>query len=188
MLDENNCTSNFFENFESYEENIRTLRLNVINDNSLDSKQKIIKSYEIEYEYLENQIRALIYSNDEMSKFNMNDEIIVESRAENLKFMQKYLIKLNKIRAEIVALDPTHPIVDVSETLMEISDEIPNLHNLDDDLNAPIKDKVFKLEDTANYNEIDYIEEYKNSQRSYIKDDTENDFHNQGSIINEINL
>jgi len=180
MFDDNNSSTNFFENFESFEENLRMIRLNVINDNSLDSKQKIIKSYEIEYEYLENQIKALIYSNDEMSKFDINDEIIMESRAENLKFMQNYLTRLNKIRSEIIALDSAHPIIDVTSTLIQINEK----NNITTKNNQEINKEEY--EDKSDLNNIDINDiKDKDEKGSY---EIENRTHNTNIIINEINL
>lgn len=176
MFDEDELTSNFFDNFESFEENLRNLRFNIVNDETLDSKQKIIKSLETEYEYLQNQIKALIYSNEEMSKFDVNDDMIIESRSENLKFMQKYIIRLNKIRNEITILDPCHHIVEIKNTLQEINEE----YKIDiETVNKNEKDlREFKNENDPNKkvsNGYDIVYQDKNSINDCV-------------IINEINL
>jgi hypothetical protein len=173
MLDENNLSTNLYDNFESYEENLRSRRLNVVNDNSLDSKQKIIKSYEIEHDYLENQIKALVYSNDEMSKFDLNDEVIMESRYENLKFMQKYLISLRQIQSEIVKLDPAHPFLDDSAILKQLNEIEHYNKNIQNECDENNKD---------NLKDINQIK-FDSEDIFYIDNYQDND-----DIINEINL
>jgi hypothetical protein len=171
MFDENDLTSDFFENFESFEQNLRNLRFNIVNDETLDSKQKIIKSLEIEYEYLQNQIKALIYSNDEMSKFDVNDNLIIESRSENLKFMQKYIIRLNKIRNEIAILDPCHHIVEIKNTLQEINEEY----------NIEIQKVNSNDENSRESKNKNDLNDKVNNRPDIVSDD-------KNVIINEINL
>ena len=108
-----------------------------------------------------------------MSKFNLNDEVVMESRYENLKFMQKYLIRLKQIKSEIITLDPAHPFLDNSTILKQIN-EIELFNK-----NIPNEKNEYTKENVIDINEID-----KNAEDVFMIDNNQD----TDDIINEINL
>jgi len=131
-MDTNKNKIEFFENYENYKEHIKEQRNNKIEllDNNLDSKQKIIKLLELEYEDLEKQQSILIYSNDQMLNFDPNDIEVIECRAENLKFIQKNIERMKEIKKEIVDLDKNHPYV---------NKDVYNIEKFNDEINTNIR-------------------------------------------------
>ena len=125
----------YFDNLETYEESIRQKRLKLFDSmpekKSSDSKVKILKILELEYEDLDKQQKALIYSNEEMLNSDPNDIDIIEYRAENMKFIQKNIIRMKEIKDEILNLDKNHQIKE--KAVLEINDfDKLNLKNIED--------------------------------------------------------
>lgn len=89
------------------DENINTF----VQDKTMDSKEKIIKVLELEYDYLEKQQMAIFYSNEEMLKFDPNDSDLIEARAENMKFIDKNIKRMKQIQKELLSLDKDHYIM-----------------------------------------------------------------------------
>jgi hypothetical protein len=139
----NNAIIEDYQQFE--EKEINNQCLNVINDTTLDSKQKIIKSLEIEYEYLEKQQAALLYSNDEMLKFDPNDYELIESRVENLKFMGKNMRRMKQIKDKLIQLDRDNRIL--------INDDL----KIDEEI--IMRDSKNKNNSNINYNTDNIIKE-----------------------------
>jgi hypothetical protein len=81
-----------------------------VNNTELDSKEKIVKLLEIEYDFLEKQQSAMFYSNEEMLKFDPSDIDIIEARSENVKIMCKNMERMMKIKNDLLGLDREHYI------------------------------------------------------------------------------
>jgi hypothetical protein len=82
-----------------------------INNDDIDSRYKIIKMLEIEYDYIEKQQMAMFYSNEEMLKYDPNDIDLIDARAENIKLIEKNIIRMHKIKSDILELDRDHYII-----------------------------------------------------------------------------
>lgn len=103
----------YFENYKTYQESMKERRMKVLEDKGeMDSKEKIIKILELEYEDLEKQQRALFYSNEEMLLSDPNDLELIECRAENMKFIDKNFQRMKEIKEELINLEPQHFIKD----------------------------------------------------------------------------
>jgi len=90
--------------------------------------------------------------------------------------MQKYIIRLNKIRNEITILDPCHHIVEIKNTLQEINEK----YKIDIE---PVNNNEKNLIESKNMNDTDE----KVSNRYGIVDQDKNSI-SDSVIINEINL
>lgn len=106
-----------FMDFEEYKlkflENKKIALDNYINDSKISDKEKIIKFLESEFYFLEEQQKAIHYSNEEMKKYcTEEDEEINECRAENMKILFKNFERMKKIKSEILALDRSHYLKD----------------------------------------------------------------------------
>jgi hypothetical protein len=112
---DSNTKIEYFENFSAYQQSIREKKINLLDSTyehkSVDSKEKIIKLLELEYEDLERQQSLLHYSNEEMLICDPNDVEIIECRAENLKFIQNNLKRMKEIKEELLNLEKEHPYV-----------------------------------------------------------------------------
>ena len=109
MNDNQNVEYQFYENYADYikktNEDRQRMIDDFINDDSLNSKQKIITVLEMEYNYLEMQQKALFYSNEEMLNCDINDTDVIESRAINMTFMEKNNKRMKEIKQELLNLD-----------------------------------------------------------------------------------
>jgi hypothetical protein len=109
--DKSCITYEYYENHSSYEISMREKRAkNVYSSSQLDSKEKIIKILELEYEDLERQQSALIYSNEEMFNPGAEDLELIECRAENMKFIEKNIKRMKEVRKQILELSKDHII------------------------------------------------------------------------------
>lgn len=112
-----NNEENLFIDFEEYKhkylENRKAKIESFIYDEKISDKEKIIKFLESELYFLEEQQKAIFYSNEEMMKYSTDDDKdIQEYRAENMKLMFKNFERMKKIKDDILGLDKTHYIKD----------------------------------------------------------------------------
>lgn len=112
---DSNTNIQYYDNFSTYQESIREKKINLLDSKyerkSVDSKEKIIKLLELEYEDLEKEQSLLHYSNEEMLMCDPNDYEIIECRAENLKFIQNNLKRMKHIKEELLNLEKEHPYI-----------------------------------------------------------------------------
>jgi hypothetical protein len=137
-LDSCNISYTYYENYPSYQEAI-TLRREAIlesmeNQEQVESKVKIVKLLEMEFEDLEKQQNALVYSNEEMFKCDPNDLELIECRAENMKYIKLNFERMKQIYEEISKLDRNNKLLGKSIFSLnydfEKNDEEPkNIHN-----------------------------------------------------------
>jgi hypothetical protein len=80
-----------------------------MNDKDYEDKEKIIKMLEIEYDLLEKQQSALFYSNEELANYD-DDYDAIESRAENMKYINKNITRMEQIKQNLLSLDNDHYI------------------------------------------------------------------------------
>jgi hypothetical protein len=111
MMKDEDDMDDYNDNMENEDRELSDGYLNeFIESKEFDSKEKIIKLLEIEYDYLEKQQVALFYSNEEMLKYDTNDIAIIEARSENVKIIGKNIERMKKIRNDILNLDKEHYI------------------------------------------------------------------------------
>ncbi len=112
----------YFENYTTYQEAMAEKRLKLFEsfpeNKNKDSKSKIIKLLELEYDDLEKQLAALIYSNEEMLNIDASDLELIECRAVNIKFIEKNIKRLKEIKEEILNLDKDNKIKNKDESLV----------------------------------------------------------------------
>jgi hypothetical protein len=112
---DSNTNIQYYDNFSTYQESIREKKINLLESTnerkSVDSKEKIIKLLELEYEDLEKEQSLLHYSNEEMLMCDPNDYEIIECRSENLKLIQNNLKRMKHIKEELLNLEKEHPYV-----------------------------------------------------------------------------
>jgi len=99
----------FEEYKQKYLENKKLRIENYLNDNKISDKEKIINFLESEFYFLEEQQKAIFYSNEEMNKYcTIDDEDINECKAENMKIIFKNFERMKIIQDDIIALDRNH--------------------------------------------------------------------------------
>jgi hypothetical protein len=113
--DSGNVAYTYYENYKTYQEAMIERREAVIqsmeNQEHIDSKVKIVKLLELEFEDLEKQQSALVYSNEVMFQSDPNDLDIIESRAENMKYIKLNFERMKQIYDEISKLDSNNQIL-----------------------------------------------------------------------------
>jgi len=128
-----------------------------INDNKISDKEKIIHFLESEFYFLEEQQKAIFYSNEEMKKYSTeDDEEINECRSENMKILFKNLERMKKIKSEILDLDRTHYIKDRDLLLFykKLDQEVKGYNNKDFIDNPFIKEFIDRS-GTSDYSDND---------------------------------
>lgn len=80
-------------------------QLNILQSNQIElSDEKVIEALEAEYILLETDQKNILYSNDEMLRLMPNDKDSIESRAINLEYCQRNIIKMKEIKSKLEAL------------------------------------------------------------------------------------
>ncbi len=195
---------NLILDFEDYKEkNLENKRLIIesyINDKKINDKIKIIKFLESEFDFLEEQQKAIFYSNEEMEKYSsIEDKDIQECRAENIKIIFKNLERMKKIQEEIKNLDRNHYIKDkdlfsyVNKNEEKEKVEIETENEVDD--KDPKKNPlILEFIDRASYNNIninhndndiirDIDIDFYNNNYNFIENENKNE-----EILKEIDL
>ncbi len=140
----------------NYEEALRERRsviLNSTKNSNYDSKTQIIKLLELEYEDLEKQHSALMYSNDEMLKVNPSDSDLIECREENIKYIQAGLKRMKEIIEEVLDLDRDNRLKDKQPGV--VVDSMDNKYDTNSENNVE--------SNTNNENNIMNSKDYKNT-------------------------
>lgn len=178
----------FEEYKQKYLENRKNTIDNYINDNKIGDKEKIIKFLESEFFFLEEQQKAIYYSNQEMMKYcTEDDEDINECRAENMKIIFKNFERMKKIKSDIIGLDKNHYLKD--KELLEIFKDVINEEK---DYKDPNKNPlIVEFIDRSNENNCGDInaEFEKNFNEFFIENNKlSNIENNEEEIIKEIDL
>lgn len=157
-----------------YLENKKNALENYISDNKISDKEKIIKFLESEFYFLQDQQKAIYYSNVEMKKYlTEEDEELNEFRAENMKIIYKNFERMKKIKSDILGLDRNHNIKD--------KDLLFFYKNLDKDI------EEFKVPKNNPFI-VEFIDRSGNHDTDAAENNNDYDTNDELEIIKEINL
>lgn len=159
-------------NLISKKEQVKDFIENPENDDyNLNQKERILTLLAIEYDYLEKQQNALFYSNEEMEKYSLSDKDIIECRAENLKIIEKNLVRMKQIRQDIIALDKDHYILNKEVfSCFNINNLIKesNSNNIEQEQEEENETSHFKYRN--NQDNIIFEEEKEKEEETIIKE------------------
>ena len=183
---------NLFVDFEEYKNKYLEIKKNkienFINNKDINDKDKIIQFLESEFYFLEEQQKAIYYSNEEMNKYYDNDKEIAESRAENVKILFKNFERMKKIKEDLLGLDKYHYMKD-KNILSNFKFEEEKYNNSNYLLNNPLIEEFIDRSDLHKEgDENKFEEEFNNffSNKNNVEENLDDD--NKDKILDEIDL
>jgi hypothetical protein len=186
--DEEDNNETLFLDFEEYKQKYLENRKNTIdsfiNDNKINDKEKIVKFLESEFIFLEEQQKAIFYSNQEMMKYcGEDDEDINECRSENMKIIFKNLTRMKKIQSDIIGLDRNHFLKD-----KDLFESFKNLIYEEKDYKDPNKNHLIVefIDRSAENNSSCKASEFEKNFNNFFTENISKNKDNE--IISEIDL